>query len=53
MYVGSDQKNKCHKDMGGLLEEGGRDFLVYRLGKPTISHTRPCQCHASASVDEI
>lgn len=25
---GSHHKNKCHKDMGGLLQEGGRDFLV-------------------------
>ncbi|KAL0022396.1 hypothetical protein WJX77_007740 [Trebouxia sp. C0004] len=29
-------KNSCHsKDMGGLLQEGGRDFLVYQLGLKT------------------
>ena len=37
MYVGSHHKNKCHKGMGGLLPEGGRDFLVHWLGKPSIS----------------
>ncbi len=29
----------AHKDMGGLLQEGSRDFLVYRLGESTMSHT--------------
>ena len=54
MCAGRHKNSKtAHKDMGGLLQEGSRDFLVYRLGESIISHTWPCQCHALASVNGI